>query len=599
MLDNMYQIPLDQVAAVEWQDNALHYDLQLYELGEGHDEFYALTPDGAIRSAWENDLKYYLEQIPNSRKCIVLTYKDIWIVKIFKAGWYPYHGYETVEIIKPQAIWTKNSEIDKLMEFVDDPFGVYEPNNWEKDYKLVWYIDPRFDPTNDKVWAMSVQFSGKEILGTKDMGYITPDVAVDFNEHLPDLGINIDECYPPFWELTNECAYELDPLHQTSELTDRMWVIKFTPNWRKPKEWKWIGIVTPQYHVIYNPELPKLDYELEYVVPWHDFKYEHVWMLDRKHLNDGEPDIWAFTLHITTDQIGSKIMGYIDPVTRIEYNPALPKMNYDLSYVIPWHDFEYEHVWYLDDHGKKIWAARMHSVITSIGEKEIGIVTPLLEQLDVVFISYHELNAEANWKRLLEKAPNAKRIDGVVGIFEAHKAAAKLAKTDMFFVVDADAYLTDEWQFDFQPGIFDRDCTYVWNSKNPITNLTYGYGGVKLFNRSKVKALKSWGTDLTLSVSKKLTVMEQVSNITQFNTSEYNTWKAAFRECAKLAKKTDAESLSRLEAWVTPDKSADFAKWAKLGAERGITFARLNSDITRVNDYKWLQQEFINNYNSI
>jgi hypothetical protein len=241
----------------------------------------------------------------------------------------------------------------------------------------------------------------------------------------------------------------------------------------------------------------------------------------------------------------------------------------------------------------------MQASTVSAGEKEIGLVTPLLDQLDVVFISYHELNAETNWQRLLEKAPNAKRVAGVDGIFEAHKAAAKLAKTDMFFVVDADAYLTDDWQFNFQPGIFDRDCTYVWNSKNPVTNLTYGYGGVKLFNRSKVRSLKSWGTDLTLSVNKNLTVMEQVSNITQFNTSEYNTWKAAFRECAKLAKKIDAESLSRLEAWVTPNESADFSKWAKLGAEQGISFARNNSDITRVNDYKWLKQEFINNYNSI
>jgi hypothetical protein len=435
MLDNIYQLPLDQVAAVEWQDNALHYDLQLYELGEGHDEFLAMTPDGRLRAAWDNDLKYYLDKIPNSRKCIVLTYKDNWIVKIFKAGWYPYHGYETVEIVKPQAIWTKNSEIDKLMEFVDDPFGVYEPNNWEKDYKLVWYIDPRFDPTNNKVWAMSVQFSGKEILGTKDMGYLTPNVSIDFNEHLPDLGINVDECCPPFWELSNECAYELDPIHQTPELADRMWVVKFTPNWRTPKGWKWLGIVSPQYHVIYNPNLPKLDYDLDYVIPWHDFGYEHVWMLDQKHLSDGEPDIWAFTLHITTDQVGSKIIDYISPVISIEYNPALPKMNYDLNYTIPWHDFAYEHIWYLDNNGTKIWAARMQASTVSAGEKEIGIITPLFaDQLDVIFISYKESNAEGNWQRVLQKAPWAKRVAGVEGIFNAHKAAAKLATTDMFFV---------------------------------------------------------------------------------------------------------------------------------------------------------------------
>lgn len=600
MLDNIYQIPSDQVAAVEWQGDALHYDLQLYQLGGEHDEFYVLNPQEEIEQLWYDKLTNYIEQIPYSRKCIVLTYKGQWIVKIFKLGWYPYHGYETVEIVKPQFIWAKNPEIDKLMTFVNDPFAVYMPNTWEKNYKLIWYIDSRFDPTGNKVWAMSVSPSGKEILGTKDMGYLTPDVDIQFNQHLPDLGVDIDHCCPPFWELSNECAYELDPIHHTAELADRMWVVKFTPNWRKPKEWKWYGVISPQCHIIYNPELPNLDYELDYTIPWHDFGYEHVWMLDRKHLNEGEPDIWAFTMHLTTDQVGSKTIDYISPNVNIEYNTDLPKIKYNLDYVIPWHDLGYSHVWYLDNNDDRIWAVRMQAAIDPIGEKQVGTVTALTNaQLDVVFISYHELNAETNWQRLLEKVPGAKRVDGVVGIFEAHKAAAKLAKTDMFFVVDADAYLTDDWQFDFQPGIFDRDCTYVWNSLNPVNNLTYGYGGVKLFNRSKVKRLKSWGTDLTLSVSKKLTVMEQVSNITQFNTSEYSTWKAAFRECAKLAQKTDTDSLSRLEAWMNPDMSADFAKWAKMGAEHGVAFARINSDITQVNDYKWLNQQFINNYNSI
>ena len=113
---------------------------------------------------------------------------------------------------------------------------------------------------------------------------------IDFNKNLPNLGIDIDECCPPFWELSYECAYELDPIHHTLDLTERLWVIKFKPNWRKPKEWKWYGTITPEYYVIYNPDLPELDYDLDYVIPWHDLGYEHVWMLDQKHLqNDEEP----------------------------------------------------------------------------------------------------------------------------------------------------------------------------------------------------------------------------------------------------------------------------------------------------------------------
>jgi hypothetical protein len=238
----------------------------------------------------------------------------------------------------------------------------------------------------------------------------------------------------------------------------------------------------------------------------------------------------------------------------------------------------------------------MRTVNNPEGIKEAGTVTPLIEeQIDVIFISYNEPNAEDNWERVLEKAPYAKRVDGVKGIFEAHKAAAKMSETDMFFVVDGDAYLTYNWEFNFHPGIFDRDCVYVWPSKNPVNNLTYGNGGVKLFVRSDMLGLKKWGTDLTLSVGKKLKVMDEISNITKFNTTEYDTWRSAFRECAKLYKKTDAESKERLQAWLSPVETAKFAEWAKRGADQGVEFARDNEDITNVNDYEWLKARFINN----
>ena len=48
---------------------------------------------------------------------------------------------------------------------------------------------------------------------------------------------------------------------------------------------------------------------------------------------------------------------------------------------------------------------------------------------DVFFISYHEQYADENFDSLKEKAPLAKRVDGVKGIFNAHKRAAELSKT--------------------------------------------------------------------------------------------------------------------------------------------------------------------------
>jgi hypothetical protein len=317
-------------------------------------------------------------------------------------------------------------------------------------------------------------------------------------------------------------------------------------------------------------------------------------MLDNKHLQHDEDEIWAFKIKASDALIGSKIVGYISPNLQVEYNPDLPTMDYDIDYVIPHHDFEYEHVWYIDlPTAEKIWSVKMNSIRSPCGEKDMGYFIPEFNNVfDVIFISYHELNAEENWQRVLEKAPYAKRVDGVKGIFKAHKAAAKLAKTDMFYVVDGDAWLVDEWEFNFQPNIFDRDCAYVWYSKNPINSLTYGYGGVKLFPTTLLKSTTKWGTDLTASVGKKLKVVDRVSNITKFNVSAFDTWRSAFRECAKLATKNDADSQQRLAQWLTIVSDTDYAEYAIVGAKQGKEYAKTNPSIDLVNDYDWLAQQF-------
>ena len=595
MLENVYQIPYEESLAVEWQGNDLYYDLQLYELGQGHAEFFVINPNNGIPEKWKTDLKYYVEGLPDTRKCTVVVYEGDWIVKIFKDGWYPYHGYETVEIVKTKLAWTRNSDIDKLITYEDDPFGTFDPSKWDRDYKLVWYMDPRFNPLEDKVWAFSCQPIGKEILGTKDMGYVVPDVLVQFNDHLPDLGVDANDCCPPFYDLAHECAYELDPIHQVNN--ERLWVVKFTPMWRKPKEWKWLGTITPEFTVIYNPELPNLDYDLDYLMPWHDFSYEHVWLLDRKHLKDGEDDIWAFTIQVSEELEGSKIIDYISPNVNIEYNLALPKLEYNEEYIVPWYDLAYEHVWYLSSNTdkEKVWAVRARLTNEPIGEKEVGTITPLFgDHLDVIFISYKEPNADENWQRVLEKAPWAKRVHGVEGIFNAHKAAAKLAKTDMFFVVDGDAWLVDDWQFDFQPSIFDRDCAYVWCSQNPVNDLTYHNGGVKLFNKSILMKKKKWTTlDMFTGIMPKISAEDKISCITSFNVDEFSTWRSAFRECVKLYKNNQ---MGKLNEWLSSDPKKKFGSYAALGASHACDFANEFSNdhdvLLKINDYNWLKEYF-------
>ena len=61
-----------------------------------------------------------------------------------------------------------------------------------------------------------------------------------------------------------------------------------------------------------------------------------------------------------------------------------------------------------------------------------------IADIDIVFISYDEPNADRNWIELKKIAPWAKRIHGVKGSDSAHKAAADISDTDRLVTVDGD-----------------------------------------------------------------------------------------------------------------------------------------------------------------
>lgn len=603
MLDKIHQLPWGDVASVEWQGDPLYYDLQLYNLGEGHEVFWALNP-GFVEYGYH----HWVRDIPNTRKCIVFTYKGEWLVKIFKEGWYPYHGYETIDLDIPELIWKRNPDIESRMTFDIDPRTEYQLDFWDKDYELVWKLDPRFFPEDGEVRVYTAKVIGNKSTRTKFMGYLVPDVDVEYNEHLPDLGIDINECCPSFWDLDHVCAYELDPAFQTPDLEERMWVVKFKPNWRKPKGWKWYGTITPTYQIETNPVLPKLNYDVDYVIPWHDLKYEHVWMLDEKHTKDATEPIWAFKVKATDETEGTTIIGSVELDGKLELNPAVTTpFKIPEDFVVQHYDIGYQFVWVTYEHGEKIWVAKLTYVDNPVGIKEIEITEQLNPEIvDVVFISYGEPNAEENWARVKEKAPWAQRVDGVHGILAAHQAAAKLSRTDMFYVVDGDALLFKKFEFKYKPSIFDRDCTYIWSAKNPLADLTYGHGGVKLFSKQKLLKLKKWRTlDMTTSVSEKIKVMSEISNWTAYNTDEFSVWKTAFRECVKLAFNVhrypdNPEHALRLDKWKGIDKSQQFAEFATEAAEQAIQYVEANEyDMTalvKINDRAWLEDRYEQTY---
>ncbi len=216
---------------------------------------------------------------------------------------------------------------------------------------------------------------------------------------------------------------------------------------------------------------------------------------------------------------------------------------------------------------------------------------------DIVFISYNEPNAEENFSGLKQRYPLIKRVTGVKGIHQAHIAAAKKAFTKMFWVVDGDAVILNNFKFDYEVPEWDLDVVHVWRSLNPIANLSYGYGGVKLLPKSLTSAMDITSTDMTMSISSKFKVMDEVSNITAFNTDPFSTWRSAFRECCKLAVINNEESLARLDAWCTLNETESYGAHAYMGAIQGKEYGQNNASnpeaLSKINDFNWLEVRWL------
>jgi len=223
---------------------------------------------------------------------------------------------------------------------------------------------------------------------------------------------------------------------------------------------------------------------------------------------------------------------------------------------------------------------------------------------DAVFISYKEKYKEKNWKLFSDRYPMAYRIDGVKGIHQAHIEGAKMCNTPMFWIIDGDAILKDNFTLDYVAEKWDEDIVHVWRCENPVNGLVYGYGGVKLFPRLATVGMEVGRTDMTTSISSKFRAMPEVSNITNFNTSPFETWKSAFRECCKLASKVidrqkDSETEKRLETWCSVGHEAEYGEYAIKGALDGRQFGEQNrkdlSQLKKINDFDWLEKRFNEN----
>jgi hypothetical protein len=230
--------------------------------------------------------------------------------------------------------------------------------------------------------------------------------------------------------------------------------------------------------------------------------------------------------------------------------------------------------------------------------------------LDIVYISNGEPDAERWYNHLVTVAEaqiphglqKIHRVKNVNGRIAAYHAAAQTSTTDWFFAVFAKLEVVGSFNFGWQPDYWQEAKHYIFHSRNCLNGLEYGHMGVIAYNKRLVLETVESGLDFTLT--KKHTVVPELSAIAYFNQDPWTTWRTAFREVLKLKLFMDQaptlETEHRLDAWLST-ADGDYSEWCLRGARDAVEYYReVAGEYDKLMlsfDWPWLAAKFKNLYN--
>jgi hypothetical protein len=178
----------------------------------------------------------------------------------------------------------------------------------------------------------------------------------------------------------------------------------------------------------------------------------------------------------------------------------------------------------------------------------------------------------------------------------AFQAASELSTTGNFFIVDGDNWVLDDFNFQI-PEDFVPNTNYIWTSINSVNGLLSLNGGVKLLNKSSVMAIALDAIDYFGSIPWPVVSLPLVASETRFNTSPFAAWRAAYRECAKLAggviQLTDVGY--QLKLWQSQGKDSPNGVACILGARLGAAFGASHwqsHELRQINNPEFLRAEY-------
>lgn len=237
-----------------------------------------------------------------------------------------------------------------------------------------------------------------------------------------------------------------------------------------------------------------------------------------------------------------------------------------------------------------------------------------IAEFDIIFLSYDEPNAEANWAHLSNLAPWAKRVHGVKGFDAAHKACADLAETERFITVDGDN-VVDEAFFNVRLTIDEEtegNHVFSWAGRNMINGLVYGNGGLKLWTRKMIRGLRSHEAATTqgskVDFCWDLNYKHLNNSYSQVwsNATPFQAYRAGFREgvkmtldrglkvpAPKLKELIHPKNYKRLLIWMTIGADVDNGQWAIYGARSGCWLTNgTDWDYTQISSYDWFEKHW-------
>ena len=220
---------------------------------------------------------------------------------------------------------------------------------------------------------------------------------------------------------------------------------------------------------------------------------------------------------------------------------------------------------------------------------------------DVFFQCFDELNADENFEVLKQKAPHVQRVDNVVGIHNAHKFCAEQCKTDLFYLVDGDSRIADDFEFQYEG--FNNE-VHLWKAIDGVYGYSTYHGGLKLFPKNTVLDAGDWGIkyfDSTSTISdKKENLIDVIATSHLYNTSPLHTWRTIFREYIKQISKEKHNKITQiqLKLYLTHGirNMPGYVWYAKMGANAANSYYEKHKNspekLMIINDYDKLSEMF-------